>query len=114
MAKSNVGSLDETNAQVIADMISDPDTPDQLRVSLINKLLDSRKSENFFATMLAERLSYGACPECQHINHWLIPENDLNQMGFISHEEDDRVGRTTTSKDCPRWQEACKKKKITI
>jgi hypothetical protein len=106
--------LDAANAEVLADMVSDPDTPDHLRVRMINKLLEARKSENFFATMMEERLSYGACPNCQHETHWLVPENDLNQMGFVSHELDDRVKRNTTAEECPRWQQACKKKKVTI
>jgi len=106
--------LDTANAEIIAELVSDPDTPDHLRVQLINKLLESRKSDNFFVTMLEEKLSWGSCPTCNHMTHWLIPENDLNQMGFVSHELDDRVQRMTTAKECPKWQESCKKKKVTI
>jgi hypothetical protein len=112
--KKNEEFLDAANAEVIADLVADPDTPDFLRVQMINKMLESRKAENFFAAMLSESLSYGACPECGHENHWLIPENDLNQMGWVSCEEDPRVKRMTTVKDCERWQEACAKKRITI
>ncbi len=106
--------IDAVNAEVIAEMIADPDTPDWLRVQMINKILESRKADNFFAAMLAEHLSFGKCPECNHENHWLIPEDDLNQMGWVSHQEDDRVKRMTTIEDCQRWQEACKKKKVSI
>lgn len=113
MGKANE-FLDTANAEIIAELISDPDTPDALRVSLINKLLESKKSDNFFVTMLEEKLSWGSCPSCEHMTHWLIPENDLNQMGFVSHELDPRVSRMTTAKDCPKWQESCKKKKVTI
>jgi len=83
----NEDFLDAANADVIADMVSDPDTPDTLRVKMINKLLEARRSDNFFATMMMERLSFGACPECNHENHWLVPEDFLNQIGWVSHEE---------------------------
>ena len=113
MAK-NDDILDAANGQVLADMVADPDTPEHLRVQIINKILESRKNENFFATMLQERLSFGECPGCGHENHWLIPEDDLNQMGEVTHEKDPRVPRMTDIKSCPTWQEACKKKKVTI
>ena len=113
MAK-NEDFLDAANADVIADMISDPDTPDTLRVKMINKLLEARRSDNFFVTMLMERLSFGACRECGHNNHWLVPEDFANQIGWVSHEEDSRVKRMTTAKDCPKWQQSCKKKRVSV
>lgn len=114
MAKKPEDFLDASNANIIAEMVADPDTPDFLRVQMINKMLESRKSENFFASMFTEKLSFGACPNCQHETHWLIPETDLNQMGWVSHEKDSRVQRTTTEKDCSSWAEACSKKKISV
>jgi hypothetical protein len=112
MAKNE--HLDAANAEVLADMIADPDTPDAKRVLMINKLLESRKSDTFFATMFTEKLSYGACPCCGHENHWLIPEDELNQIGEVTYKKDSRVLRETTMADCPRWQEACIKKKTSI
>lgn len=106
--------LDAVNADVLAELIADPDTPDNQRVKMIKKLMESRKSENFFATMLVEMLSHGECPHCGHTNHWLIPEDELNQMGYVSHKEDERVKHATTIEDCPKWQESCAKKKITV
>ena len=35
-------------------------------------------------------------------------------MGWVSHELDDRVKRVTTATDCPKWQQACKKKKVVV
>lgn len=108
------GFLDAENAKVIADMIADPDTPDHLRVQMINRLLESKKSENFFSTMFEEKLSFGACPNCNHENHWLIPEDYLNQIGFVTHERDSRVKRTTGPQDCPKWMQACRKRKANV
>ena len=106
--------LDKVNADILADMIADPDTPDHMRVRMIGRLLEAKKSDNFFVKLFEERLSYGKCPYCQHASHWLIPEEELAQIGWISHKQDPRVKRETTSEDCPQWQEACGKKKITI
>jgi len=106
--------LDEVNAEVMAEMIADPDTTDQQRVKMINKLLEARESDTFFQTMFTEKLSFGECPCCDHKNHWLIPEDELNQMGYVTHKEDERARRTTTAGDCPKWQESCAKKKVTV
>lgn len=110
--KQDAEFLEAANAQVIADMVADPDTPEHLRVRMLNKLLEARTNDTFFATMFTESLSFGTCPKCDHKNHWLVPEEDLNQMGWVTHEEDDRVKRITTQVDCPHWQQACKKKKV--
>lgn len=107
-------TVNQENAKKIADMIADPATPDFLRVQMINKLLESKGKENFFETMASEKLSYGACPKCKHETHWLVPEVDLNKMGFISHQIDKRVKQFTTEADCNKWQEACIKKKVTV
>lgn len=114
MAKKTFNSLEKENAEALATLIVAPETSDNLRVQILNKLLDSTAADNFFETMVKEDLSYGACPFCGHKNHWLVPETDLNQMGVVSYEEDPRVKRTTTAEDCPKWQEACAKKKVNI
>lgn len=114
MAKKDFTSMDKENAEALAQLIVAPETSDNLRVMILNKLLDSTSADNFFETMLKEDLSYGACPHCGHKNHWLVPESDMNQAGLVSYELDTRVKRTTTASDCPRWQEACAKKKVNI
>jgi hypothetical protein len=63
--------------------------------------------------MMDEKLSYGECPHCQHKNHWLIPEDDMNQMGYVSKDEDERVPEHTDAESCEEYQQACLKKKIT-
>jgi hypothetical protein len=114
MTKRKFDSLEKDNAEILAELIVDPNTTDALRVQILNKLLDQTDAENFFETMAAEMLSFGECPECGHENHWLIPEEDLNRLGHVSHEIDERVKRMTTEEDCPNYQEACAKKKVTI
>lgn len=116
MGKKNrhFDTLDQENISVLIELIVDPNTTEALRVRILNKLLDSTESENFFETMVKELLSYGACPCCSHENHWLIPEEDLNRMGVVTHQIDPRVKRATTIDDCPKWQQACGKKKINI
>lgn len=117
MAKTtskNFDSLEKENAEVLAELIVAPETSDNLRVQILNKLLDSTSADNFFETMAKEDLSYGACPNCGHLNHWLVPEEDLNRFGIVSHQLDPRVKRTTTAQDCKRFQEACGKKKVNI
>jgi hypothetical protein len=114
VAKKNFESLEKENAEALAELIIAPETSDNLRVQILNKLLDSTAADNFFETMLKEDLSYGACPHCGHMNHWLVPEIDMNQAGIVSYELDPRVKRTTTADDCARWQEACAKKKVNI
>ena len=107
-------SLEKDNAEILAELIVDPNTTDALRVQILNKLLDQTDAENFFETITAELLSFGACPECGHENHWLVPEEDLNRLGYVSHEKDRRVKQATTAKDCVKYQQACAKKKVNI
>ena len=107
-------SLEKDNAEILAALIVDPNTSDALRVNILNKLLDSTEADNFFETIVKEDLSFGACPECGHENHWLVPEEDLNRFGVVAYENDSRVKRMTTEEDCSRWQEACAKKKVSI
>jgi hypothetical protein len=110
----NDDTIEAANARAIADMIAEPSTPEATRIKLINTLLELKKNDNFFQTMMEEKLSFGSCPYCDHENHWLVPEEELNQMGYVTHEIDMRVPRMTTRTDCEVWQEACKKKKVTI
>lgn len=116
MAKnsSKHGSFEKDNAEALASLIVAPETSDNLRVQILNKLLDSTSADNFFDTMLKEDLSYGACPNCGHLNHWLVPEEDMNRAGLVSYQSDPRVKRMTTADDCKRFQEACSKKKVNI
>lgn len=115
MAKKRLfDSLEKENAAALADMIVNPNTSDTLRVQILNKLLDQTDSENFFETIFGEGLTFGECPECGHENHWGVPEADLNTMGYVTHEIDERVKRATTAEDCPTYQEACSKKRVTI
>ena len=107
-------SLEKDNAEILAALIVDPNTSDALRVNILNKLLDSTEADNFFETIVKEDLSLGACPNCGHENHWLVPEEDLNRFGVVAYENDPRVKRMTDKNDCERWQEACAKKKVSI
>jgi len=104
--------LEEENAKVLAEIVSDPLTSEHIRIQVINKLLESNKDKNFFDTMFEELMSVGECPNCQHVNHWLIPEDTLNQLGVVTSEIDSRVKPHTTIADCPELQEACLKKKV--
>lgn len=111
MPKAKEEFLDQASAKTLADLLSDPETNETLRIRIINKLLQSVKSENFFQTIYNEKLSYGKCPKCSHENHWIIPEVELNKMGWVSNEQDDRISRFTDKKSCKKWEESCKKKK---
>ena len=102
------------NAQALAEIIVDEDTPPQYQIEALNKLLESKANDNFFVTMLEEDLSMGECPSCGHKNHWLIPEEDLNQMGLVTAETDSRVKVHTTADDCEEFQQACVKKKCSV
>lgn len=112
--RTELSDLDSANAAVLAEIVVEPFTPDPLRIQILNKLLEGMESDNFFDTIFAENLDLGECPNCGHLNHWLIPEDDLNKRGYVSHEQDARVPKTTKKDDCPQWQQACKKKKINI
>ena len=114
MPKNKEEFLDQASAHTLADLLSDPDTGETLRIKIINKLLQSVKSENFFQTILNEKLSFGKCPKCSHENHWVIPEVEKNKMGWVSHEKDSRIPQFTDKKTCPKWMEGCKKKLISV
>ncbi len=106
--------LDEEakNAITLADLVVNPSTTPALQVRILNKLIEGRRDPNFFMTMFDGKMSLGECPNCKHENHWLIPETVQNELGYVSAEHDERVKRETTSEDCPKFQEACMKRKI--
>ncbi len=110
---SKILAMDEANAAVLVELITGANISENLRIQAMEKLTASKDNDNFFQTMLEEKLTYGECPHCQHKNHWMIPEEDLNQMGYVSKDEDDRVPETTDAKSCEEFQQACLKKKIT-
>ncbi len=105
-------ALDEANAAVLVELITGPNITETLRIQAMEKLTGSKDGQSFFKTMLEEGLTYGECPYCKHKNHFLIPEEDLNMMGWVTHEEDDRVPEYTDADLCEEWQESCLKKKI--
>ena len=110
---SKILAMDEANAAVLVELITGPNISENLRIQAMEKLTASKDNDSFFQTMLEEDLTLGECPHCQHKNHWMIPEEELNQMGYVSKDEDDRVPETTNDKSCPEFQQACLKKKVT-
>jgi len=104
--------IDAKNASVLAELVVDPLTTDHSRVAILNMLLSTVQEKDFFTTMFKDGLSIGECPECGHQNHWLIPEDILNTMGWVTHQEDSRVDAHTTKAKCEEFQEACQKKKV--
>lgn len=105
---------EEINAKVLADLVADPVTTDQLRVRIIQKLLEGREGNDFFRTIFEENVSYGCCPNCNFETHWAVPEEILNIFGWVSSQKDKRVKQHTSEKDCPEYAEACNKKRITV
>ncbi len=112
--KSKILALNEANAAVLVELITAPKVTETLRIQAMAKLTEADEDKSFFRTMLEEKLSYGECPHCQHKNHFLIPEEELNQQGYVSRDEDDRVPETTNEESCPEFQQACLKKKVTV
>jgi hypothetical protein len=110
---SKILAMDEANAAVLVELITGANISENLRIQAMEKLTASKANDSFFQTMLEEDLTAGECPYCQHKNHWLVPEEALNQMSYVSKEEDDRVPETTDEKSCPEFQQACLKKKCT-
>jgi hypothetical protein len=116
MANDDVGLLDDfdvANAAALAEMLGDPSTSEKVRLQIINEILEASKNLTFFEKMYNENVSLAKCPFCSHENHWLIPEDDLNQMGWVTHEKDDTVPRHTSADTCSDYAEACGKKKVT-
>ena len=111
--KSVIDDFDEANATALLEMLADPVTSEPVRLQIINEILEQTKDNSFFETMFKENMSQARCPSCGHENHWLIPEDDLNIMGYVSAEKDQRVKFQTTGDDCATYQEACSKKKVT-
>lgn len=111
--KIDVDTLDAQNAAVLAELVVDPATTEHIRVQILNKLLEAQEDQSFFDTMLQEGLDLGECPHCGHLDNWLIPETELNIRGVVTAERDPRVKLNTTAVDCPEFQEACQKKKVT-
>lgn len=103
--------FDTKNAEALVEMLLDRQTSESTRISIINELTESQKSESFFETMYNELMSFGECPNCQHTDHWLVPFDVLSQMGYVVHKEDPRVPQHTDIKSCEEFSEACKKKK---
>ncbi len=113
MAKSQEDDfLDFANAKTMADLVADPDTPERLRVEIIQKLVAAKKSDNFFQTIYEQKLSFGKCPRCTHEGHWLVPEDELNKFGYVTHEVNAAVPEYTDETTCSRWAQSCKKHKI--
>ena len=113
MAKLKMKTLNEANAKVLAEIVADDQTSDFTRVHILNKLMESREHASFFQTIFDEGLSWGVCPNCSHKSHWAIPEDILNQFGWVSHKMDPRISPTTNARICSEFQESCAKKKLT-
>ncbi len=111
--KSKILAMDQANAEVLVELITGPNITENIRIQAMQKLTESKENQSFFKTMLEEKLTYGECPKCGHKNHFLIPEEELNQMGYVSREEDDRVPEHTDAESCPLYQQSCLKKKCT-
>ena len=106
--------LDADNAKRLVGILMDPTTPSSVSVQILDRLLESSRSENFFMTIYEEALSLGPCPDCGHENHWLVPEVDLNRLGWVTHLKDPRAQQATTKDTCARYEEACSKKKVNV
>ena len=113
MASNNDLDFDEKNASTLAEMLVDPATTEAVRLQIINDILEAAGDNTFFETMMKEDMSKSACPMCKHKTHWLVPEEDLNQMGWVSSEKDSRVPQHSSSAICPEFAEACLKKRTT-
>lgn len=111
--KTELDVFDEKNAAVLAEMLVDQQTSENVRLQIINELMEAAKTSDFFETLFTAALSLGECPCCGHENHWLIPEDNLNIFGWVSANNDPRVKVITSAAECPDFQEACAKKKIT-
>ena len=112
--KSKVLAMEEANVAVLVELIVGANISESLRIQAMDKLISNKEGQNFFKTLFEEKLSFGACPKCEHNNHWLIPEDDLNEMNYVSEKEDTRVPAQTTAETCVTFEQACKKKKVTV
>ena len=110
-----VKSEDVKTMEALIEIIVADSTPAHNEIQALNKLLSIRKKEtSYFETMVDSRLSHGSCPSCGFETHWLVPEAELNIMGIVSSEEDDRVPMYTSAETCPEYAESCSKKKIGV
>ena len=113
--KSKILALNEANASVLVELITSNDKiTETLRIDAMKKLVEGKEDQDFFRTLFDEKLSYGECPHCQHMNHWLLPEDVGNEMGWVSKDEDERVPETTDGDSCPEFQQSCLKKKCSV
>lgn len=113
MAKK-IDDLSDKNAAALVELLLDQDTPDNTQFNIISHLVNSRKGQGFHKTIFEEMLSFGKCPKCNHENHWIIPEDDLNKMGWVTSQEDPKVPVETNIENCTHFQQACKKKKVMV
>jgi hypothetical protein len=114
MARFKFKTLERANAKVLAELLTSEKVSPFKRQEIIDKLNEDLENRTFFQTMFEESLSYGECPECNLKTHWAIPENNLNEMGHVSHEQDPRIPKKTNKKVCPEFHESCLKKKISV
>lgn len=112
MKIGQIDSLSEENANVLAALIVDPATSDHVRIAILNKLMEIRQDRSFFETVFEDKLSFGACPHCGHEEHWAVPEEALNQLGYVTADHDRNVPRQATEETCPEFKEACMKRKL--
>jgi len=105
-------NMDEENVAVLSQILTDPQAGEPLKVKILSKFIEAKKGRPFFETMLEEKLDFGSCPNCGHEDHWLVPEEALNQRGIVSSTLDPRVKNYTTERDCPEFKQACIKKKV--
>ncbi len=112
--ETSIDGFNEANAEALTEILVNPATPESVRLLIINELNESEKSNSFFETMFNELLTVGRCPHCAHENHWLIPEDDKSQMGWVTPEKDNRVPKHTDKKSCPEFAEACSKKIVSV
>lgn len=113
MPSNLIDGFDEKNAKALAEMLVDPHTTESVKLQIINELNEAERTGSFFEAIFKEELSLGKCPCCDHQNHWLVPEDDLAQMGWVSSSVDSRVKRQTDDKICEKYAESCSKKKTT-
>jgi len=106
--------IGDANAQALVSILLDQDTPETTKMNVIAHLIAAKAGQDFFKTIFEEGLSFGECPKCQHKNHWIVPEDSLNKMGYVSSTKDPRVPEITDEKTCRDFREACKKKKVMV
>lgn len=104
--------VDEENLTILASLVVDPQTPEPLKIQILQKFIDAKKDQPFFDALLEHDLDRGKCPCCGFETNWLVPEEELNQRGIVSANLDSRVKPYTKKEDCPEFQEACHKKRV--